>query len=112
MTDEEIDAIYEKLKAKHGTLVMLVDGGTVFAFKSPPLEVFEDWQEAAVQQNKRFGAMNRELCNRTLVQDGPPLGDMTQLARYFERHPAKPKELADELFELAKGSARIIVKKG
>lgn len=93
------------LTSKHGRLAHVEVEGKLFAFRTPTLDEWEDYQDAL--QKKRRGVCFRELAQVTLVH--PSIEDLQAL---FNTMPALPTSIADALADLAGLDVEVTAKKG
>ena len=101
---EETEA---KLRQEHGDLVVAKTKHGDMAFRTPTDTEHEDFQETLTKPKSNKSAACRQYCLCAVVF---PKRDAA--VTIFEKLPALPAQLADNLSDLAGGNAEITVKKG
>jgi hypothetical protein len=88
------DAELETLRSKHGKVAHVVYGDTLYAFRSPSLDEYEDYQ-ARLTKEQRRGVCYRELAQVCC------LTDLDKLQALFKAKPAVAVNMAGTLCEMA-----------
>jgi hypothetical protein len=96
------------LAKEHGEIVhATLPDGQLIAFRRPTQEEWEDLQHA-LRSGKRAPLVYRELALRTAVEPT----DLEKLGAIFERRPALPALLSDQMSDLVGADIEFTVKKG
>lgn len=98
------------LKNKHGAIAVLVASAQLFAFRTPTLDEWEDFEHSIRPKDARVGPARRQLCLETLVY---PEGDdgVARLRELFQRSPRAATMIGEELADLADAGIEVVVKK-
>jgi hypothetical protein len=103
--EQSSDARLEELRAEHGELAHVVIGDELYAFRTPQLHEFEDYQ-SRLRTEKNTGVCFRELAQMCCVTD------LAKCKELFKRKPGVAVRIADALGELAGTDIEIKVGKG
>lgn len=106
MSKEQNDAAFDALEKEHGRCARLDFEGKLYAWRTPSLEEWEDYQDKVNKPDRPMGASFRELMQVTCVTD---LAAMQELVR---KRPAVARPVITAICSLAGIDAEVTVKKG
>lgn len=95
----------DELEKAHGRIAHVLVDGTLYVFRSPTLDEFEDYQENLAK--KRRGACHRELAQLLLVHPA-----LESLQAAFARYPLLATRISDAVADMAGADLELTVKKG
>lgn len=105
MSESANDAAFEELVKEHGNCARLDLDGKLYAFRTPTLEEWEEYQDRINNPKRPKGASFRELIQTTCVTS---LEDTQAL---LKRRPAVAQPIAAAVCELAGIDVEVTVKK-
>jgi hypothetical protein len=107
MSKEDTKAQLTALRKQHGEVLSREIDGVLYAFRSPTLEEYEDYQTRRMDEKPgdTAGVCYRHLAQQCCITD---LGNLQAL---FKRKPGVPQRIANGLCEMAGATLEFTVGK-